>query len=378
MDGEYDRRDYERAWAGAVVVLAAVLAVGAALFPRRVYDEFLWQYLWGPVVADAYGAQCAQRLDGQTILLDTAVDCGQAAGIIARPGYTTLSTISYAAVLLLMLVGVVFLLDRLNVGNSRSFFFALIPFALFGGVLRTVEDANVALFHATGDFAILFPWSGLIISPFIYFTVFAIALVALVGSVGAAHRNLVEGYEYALAGVGTVILFVTTGSLLWLSATTTVLGFHPIVPAVTLGGATVIGVLFWIGTERYTPFVNAGTGLVGSVIVWGHTVDGIANVLILDWWREIGLPGGYTPKHVVNRGIISITETLQPAWLSDAIGTAWPFLFVKIAAAAFIVWLFNDEAMEESPRLSMLLLVAVLAVGLGPGTRDFLRATFGI
>jgi uncharacterized membrane protein len=34
--------------------------------------------------------------------------------------------------------------------------------------------------------------------------------------------------------------------------------------------------------------------------------------------------------------------------------------------------------MEESPRYSIIMLVAILAVGLGPGTRDMLRATFGI
>jgi uncharacterized membrane protein len=39
---------------------------------------------------------------------------------------------------------------------------------------------------------------------------------------------------------------------------------------------------------------------------------------------------------------------------------------------------FDEEIMEESPRFSVLLLVAILAVGLGPGTRDMLRATFGV
>jgi uncharacterized membrane protein len=43
-----------------------------------------------------------------------------------------------------------------------------------------------------------------------------------------------------------------------------------------------------------------------------------------------------------------------------------------------VLWVFEDEIFEESPRYTMLLLVAVLAVGLGPGTRDMLRATFGV
>jgi uncharacterized membrane protein len=39
---------------------------------------------------------------------------------------------------------------------------------------------------------------------------------------------------------------------------------------------------------------------------------------------------------------------------------------------------FDDAIFEESPRFAVLLLVAIVAVGLGPGTRDMLRATFGI
>jgi uncharacterized membrane protein len=51
---------------------------------------------------------------------------------------------------------------------------------------------------------------------------------------------------------------------------------------------------------------------------------------------------------------------------------------VKVLAAIVVVWLFNDEILEESPRYAVLMLLAVLAVGLGPGTRDVLRATFGV
>jgi len=51
---------------------------------------------------------------------------------------------------------------------------------------------------------------------------------------------------------------------------------------------------------------------------------------------------------------------------------------VKMVVASLVLWLFTDEFMEESPRYSLLLLVAVTAVGLGPGTRDMVRVTFGI
>lgn len=377
MDEAFDRVDPERGWAAVTVALFGGLVVGAVAFPRRVYDGFVWRYFWGPVVADGTGSRCAERVNGETILHDSAADCQAAAGIVAEPGYTTVSTVSYAIVLILALVGVMFLLRRLEIGRDRGFFFALFPFMLFGGALRTVEDANVALLRETGEMVLPFPWTGLIISPLIYFTVFFIALGALLLSVGADRRGLVDRYEYPLLGVGAIALTIVLGSLGWLAATTDVIGFNPAIPVITLLGATLLTAAVWVVTERVVPEVNRGTGYMGALIVWGHTVDGIANVLSLDWAHVFGLPG-YAPKHVVNSLIIEITSAVQPPAVSGAIGTAWPFLFVKIAAAVVVVWIFDEPIFEESPRYALLLLVTILAVGLGPGTRDFLRATFGI
>ena len=367
----------ETAWAAAVASVATIMVGGALALPRLVWDQFLWRYFWGPVIADANGAVCAIRAGGQTRFGASAADCTSAAGVVAEPGYTTVSTVSYGLVLILLLFGIVFLLDRVDAGSDRGFFYALFPFMLFGGALRTVEDANVELLRE-GVSLLPLPWTALIISPFIYFTVFAVALAAFVGSVAAARAGLVSRYEYPLAAVGVLGVVASVGILGWLAVTTEYLGFHPVVPVVTLGTATIVAAVAWISTQRFAPWINAGTGFIGAVIVWGHSIDGVANVLSLDWAATIGLPGRYVPKHVVNRLVISLTETVQPASVSATIGTAWPFLLVKIAAALFVVWVFDETVFEDSPRFTMMLIVTVLAVGLGPGTRDMLRATFGI
>jgi len=103
----------------------------------------------------------------------------------------------------------------------------------------------------------------------------------------------------------------------------------------------------------------------------------VANVVGIDWAKELGLPADLVPKHPVNRALIRVGEQFPEA-VQQFLGTAWPFLVVKIVAAIFVVWVFDEQIFEESPRYAILLLVTIVAVGLGPGTRDMLRATFGI
>ena len=373
-----DGVDLARAWLAAFVGGVLVVVAAALASPRRVYDGFLWRYFWGPVDADAHGAACAVRSGGTTERLPDQAACSAADGIVVTPGYTTVSTAVYAVVLVFMLVGVLLLLRRLDVTMTPRFYAALFPFMLFGGALRVVEDVNVAFLRADAGMLIPYPSVALIISPFIYFVMFAITLGALVVGVILSRRGVLAAYEPYLAGTGAVAVAATVGWLLYVSATSELVGFFPSVAIITLGGATLITALFWWVSERYAPVINEGTGYIGALIVWGHSVDGVANVLSLDWTDALGIGINYGSKHVVNEATVRITGSVQPAWLSEAIGTAWPFLFIKVAAAILVVWVFNDEIFEESPRYAYLLLVAILAVGLGPGTRDMLRAMLAI
>ncbi|MDR9431504.1 MAG: DUF63 family protein [Natronomonas sp.] len=373
-----DGIDPARAWLAAFLGGLVVVATAAVAFPRRVYDGFLWRYFWGPVDADAHGATCAVRAGGATERLYSQTACSAADGVSAVPGYTTVSTASYAIVLVFMLVGVLLLLRRLNVRLTPQFYVALLPYMLLGGALRVVEDTNVAFLRADAGMLLPYPPVALIISPFIYFVMFAFTLAALVFVFLLSRRGVLDEYEPSLAAIGAVSLSATIGWLLYISATSEIVDFVPAVTIITLCGATLIAAVFWWASNRYAPVINEGTGYIGALIVWGHSVDGIANVLSLDWTDALGVGVTYSSKHVVNEATVRITESLQPAWLSEAIGTAWPFLLIKVAAAIFVVWVFNDEIFDDSPRYAYLLLIAILAVGLGPGTRDMIRATLAI
>jgi len=375
MATAFEDVDNERLWGGVVAALAVALVGGALVFPERVYYGFVWHYFWGPVVADAQSAVCAAYADGSVTYLYDAAACSAAAEPVAYPGYTLVSEVGYALTMLLALVGVVFLLRRLDVGGERSMFYALFPFMFLGGALRVVEDAFDGL--DPSEALVSFPWNTLIISPVIYFTMFAVALVALVVSVRLADRDAVSDYGTPLAGIGAALLAVTVGYLGVLAATTEYVQFYPQISAVVLAGATLVTWLTWTAVERFAPEINAGTRRMGLVVLWAHSVDGVANVVGIDWAKELGLPADLVPKHPVNAALIRVGEQF-PESIQHVIGTAWPFLVVKIFAAVFVIWVFDERIFEESPRYSILLLVAIVAVGLGPGSRDMLRATFGV
>jgi uncharacterized membrane protein len=362
--------DPERAWVAAALALVVAVGGGAVAFPRTVYDGFVWRYFWGPVAADAHAAACAVRAGGTTTY-PTALDaCASAAGVVAYPGYTLVSEAGYVLVLLLAISGVVLLLRRLDLGSDRRLVLALLPLVLFGGALRVVEDAT-----DSGEL-LTYPLNTLVISPVIYVTVFVVALAALLGSVAAERRGLVASYRRTLAGVGTVVLLATLAVLAVVASDD---AFHPQVLVVVLVVAAVSALATLAVLRRYAPGVTGGTGVVvAGVVLWAHAVDGAANVVGLDWMPALGAGPNLVPKHPVNRFVVDATGSVLPPAVLAVTGDTWPFLVIKLVAAALVVAVFDERTFEESPRFAVLLLVAVVAVGLGPGTRDLLRATLGV
>ncbi|EJN58930.1 DUF63 family protein [Halogranum rubrum] len=368
--------DSERLWGGTILALLVALVGGSLLLPRIVYDNFIWHYFWGPVEADANSAVCAVRQGGVTEYLSSTSACAAAPEPVAYPGYTLVSEVGYIVVLLLALIGIVFLLRRLDIGTDREFFFALFPFMLFGGALRVVEDANDT---GGAEALISYPWNALVISPVIYVTVFVITLGAVVGSVALERNGTIDDYTKPLFGFGAAALAVTVGYLGVLAATgSNGVTFYPQVITVILVGATLSAAVTWWLIERFAPEINKGTGTIGFVIIWGHAIDGVANVVGLDFMTALGAGRNLVPKHPVNKAIVDFTGATLPESVLAITGDAWPFLLVKLLAATLVVWVFEEEIFEESPRYTILLLIAILAVGLGPGTRDMLRATFGV
>ncbi|QKY19831.1 DUF63 family protein [Halolamina sp. CBA1230] len=352
----------ERLWAGTVGALLVALVGGSLIAPETVYDGFIWHYFWGPVQADAHNAVCAIRPGSTVEYLYSSSACQAAAEPVAYPGYTVVSEIGYIVSLLLTITGVVMLLERLGIGQRRGLFWAMVPFMLLGGALRTVEDAH----NAIGDSWFDYPLNTLLISPIIYFTIFVIALACILAALGLSRQGYVDRYEYPLGAMGAVAFLLSIVYLSYLAATESAVTFYPLVLIAMVGLSAAAAAATWYAIEAVAPEINEGTGLAGAMVLVAHAVDGAANVIGLDYLKALGVPYNLNPKHPANQFIV------------DFFGAAWPFLVVKMAAATFLIWVFEPDLVEETPRYTTLLLIAVSAVGLGPGSRDLLRSVFGV
>jgi len=382
LSAHLNGRDPFRVWLAALGGIVGFIAVAAAVATQAVWDRFIWRYFWGPVAADAQAARCALR-DGNSVeLLYSADACREAqqagTAVFAEPGYTIVSEVGYMIVLLFMLIGVYLLLQRYDLVTDLSLYYPLVPFMLLGGSLRVVEDATDAAVRAGFEPAIPYPINTLLVSPIIYVTLFVITLAALIGVRKLERSGRVENGNRALGLVGSGILALSILYLFGLGVTREYVTIYPQMVTIVTVGATVLAYLNWKAIGASWPKLTDVTGYVGFFVLWGHAIDGIANVITGDWLDALGIPGEYFAKHPANRIIIDVTESIQPASLSAAIGTSWPFLVVKMIVASLVLWLFTEEFVENSQRYALLLLVAVTAVGLGPGTRDMLRVTFGI
>mgnify|MGYP001593139284 FL=1 len=109
---------------------------------------------------------------------------------------------------------------------------------------------------------------------------------------------------------------------------------------------------------KWTPVAHMLNPLY-LTLYFGHFIDGSATFLGIDKY-------GYVEKHVL------------PTWFIDTFGTAVVMLPLKfLVVTGVIVALENEEHKEDQKQMISVLILFLLALGLGPGTRDILRIMFG-
>jgi uncharacterized membrane protein len=319
-------------------------------------------------------------------------------------GYNIINTPVYAALFAIAVIGAYKLLNRLDIKIDKRFVLGIFPFIVLGSVLRVVRDSGAVP-------------SPLLVSPLIYFVVFAIATASLLVSVGIARMfsgrgkgkdgviHKTEGAtpsSLANRGVSYHIIWSVLGllSLAIAGAFLLPLGVKNWQAVGYIAGITALWLIAILGIYRWHAFKwltveNAG-------LLAAHLFDASTTYVALQFFAG----SGYYEQHVVSNLIIGV------------LGPAGQFV-LKLAVVPLVLYMLDKElptglagvrakqeagekpgakvvvidskaagaahpeagamaAAERNARLRSFLKIAILILGLAPGLRNGLRLALGV
>jgi uncharacterized membrane protein len=383
-------------------ILGTIL--GCIFLPYLFYDQWIWKYYWGPIVADAAGHPVAHN------------------GIYAYEGYTLISEITYGIILITALFFIYRLLKTLKITIDWRFCLALMPYILFGPVTRVLEDTTFFTIPVVYWF----------ISPLIYLQIAVYAIGFLI--IGwyleriAEKKTLKRAFSWYLL---LVLFFNSFYYLLWLlninyGARTihplvftvlSVLSFTPLCYSlyqkqrlttnkiIFSGGFLLLApslylIAWWIAGYQwnYTSGVRFDifmliSGLVVSILAVAYLFSRFSNLKDkLEPYRK-PLNLAMIAGHMIDglTSYVSIYDPLKmgvPLYLekhpaSNFLMETWPPLFpiVKFLLIIVVIYLFDifyKKDLRHYQALVNLLKIGILILGFSPGVRDLLRVTMGV
>ncbi len=261
-------------------------------------------------------------------------------------GYNPVNTFTWAVVLGICIFGIFRLLEKLNVKVNSRFILSIIPFVLAGSSLRVLEDSPAGIIDP--------PFSYLLITPNIYFLVFAITVLCLWLAIRLEKAGFVRDFYSAFAGLGFLWFLVNLTTLLY---------FEDVVAAYVPVFVLVAGTGLTFGFYRFAAYFKSEifTNPLNLSILLAHLMDASSTYIGVDKL-------GYFEKHVL------------PYYLIELTGTALVMYPLKLIIFVGVLYVldtqFEDD--EESVNLKMLIKMVILILGLSPATRNTLRMMLGI
>ncbi|MCK9580169.1 MAG: DUF63 family protein [Methanoregula sp.] len=264
--------------------------------------------------------------------------------------YNIVDTLTYA----LILVAAVYLLylwlskstwlADIGFKIDQGFILATVPFVILGGVMRVIEDTGMI----TG------PLKFLLITPLIYFVLFAFTVCMMFISLYLKKHGMIGSFNKFYAGTGTFALFVS--SLVLAAWSTTHQGVDlfilAIIPFMALCATTIVWAFMrYILSWKYVADPLYITLLFGQLLDASATSYGI----------ELHPSVQYVEQHVVGSTLI------------DATGTAFvmfPLKLIVLFPAIYVMEMYRKEA---NTAFWHLVLLAMIVVGFAPGIRDMVR-----
>lgn len=257
--------------------------------------------------------------------------------------YTLVDTLTYA----LILIAAVYLLyrglRRYGIAIDDELVLATLPYVVFGGLLRVVEDTGMI----TSDLRFL------LITPLIFFVVALIAGVALFGGKIAENAGIVSRYSKVYAGVGIAGSFLSGAALVWFGLTETTIALGVLAAILTLAAVTSVALWAFLAYVLKWGYVS---NLLYKLLIFGHMLDASATSYGIDLH-----PVHYVEQHVVGGALI------------DATGTAFSMFLLKFAVIIPAVYVLELYRREGDTGFWHLILLAMIIVGMAPGIRDLTR-----
>lgn len=257
--------------------------------------------------------------------------------------YTLVDTLTYALILIAAVYLVYRGLRRYKIAIDDELVLATLPFVVLGGLLRVVEDTGMI----TSDFRFL------LITPLIFFSIFAVAIIALFAGKIAENAGLVRRYSRLYAGAGIAACLLATAALVWFGLTETRIALDVLATILVL--ASVTSLALWAFLVHGLKWDYA-SHILYKILIFGHMLDASATSYGIDIH-----PVHYVEQHVVGSSLI------------EATGTAFSMFLLKFAVIIPAVYVLEMYRREGSSDLWHLILLAMIVVGMAPGIRDLAR-----
>jgi len=254
-------------------------------------------------------------------------------------GYNLVNTATYAAILILVSVFVIYpFLKRSNVKMNFRFMLSLLPYVIFGSAFRVLND--IGIFEKTCN---PFTYSFYTFTPGIWFLTAALALggIALAGKLARDENSF---YRYfgatGILAAAPVVIYEFTIFGEWA-------GFL----AVLAAAAAITFATKAIVELKYRGFF---TDRLNMLVVAGQVLDGSATYVA----TEVFTCGEQHPLSALILGI-------HPAL----------FILIKVAIALLIIHALDQDIKDENMR--NFIKVGAIILGFATGTRDALTLAVG-
>jgi uncharacterized membrane protein len=243
--------------------------------------------------------------------------------IIFNQGYNAINTSVYAIILVASAYIIYRTLRKLKIKIDRRLAISVAPYVLLGSSARLLVDSGL-----TDTF--------LLITPLIYFLIFAVTFSVLLISI-YLERKLKIPYYKIMVSVGIALTLIPV-SLLRIG--------NPVALAYVLGFYAIWPVVFY--------FIkwNVANKVVASIQTFDATNTSVALYFF-----------GYSEQHVVPNIFISIFG---------------PWMFVPIKAIAVIAALVLIDRYSDDKEFNNYLKLVIAILGGATSVRDFLRLVAGV